>query len=210
MRDGHVFTLILQLISGNTFVTPTYLYNVTSKLSKLQHTFIFSSRLSQSTRFSSCTSCCIKPSMVSHPKDLVRSFVLTLASPNCSCNGAQHSCTWNAPVNNVCLNMQQGQSRQCAKWKEKCDKQCAPVAQSGRQLSKRKQQDGYMEAKIPCRRCSAGPVGCCLMASLPLVWACGTQPGKHSARTERADFSLLFECLCCHAAEMFGLLILGM
>ena len=53
-----------------------------------KQTFIFSSRLSQSTRFSSCTSCCMKPSMVSHPKDLVRSLVETLASPNCSCSHA--------------------------------------------------------------------------------------------------------------------------
>ena len=48
-------------------------------------TFIFSSSFSQSTRLSSCTSCCVKASYVSHPNDCVRSFVDTAASPNCSC-----------------------------------------------------------------------------------------------------------------------------
>ena len=60
---------------------------------KDKRTFIFSSRLSHRTRFSSCTSCCMKPSMVSHPKDLVKSFVETLESPNCNCSSTAATVT---------------------------------------------------------------------------------------------------------------------
>ena len=46
--------------------------------------FIFSSSLSTSTRLSSCTSCCMKVSFVSHPNDFVSCLVDTDESECCS------------------------------------------------------------------------------------------------------------------------------
>ena len=46
--------------------------------------FILASSRSHSTRFSSCTSCCMNASTVSHPKERVRSLVGAAPGPNWS------------------------------------------------------------------------------------------------------------------------------